>query len=726
MVRLSISILFLLTANVFGQNSFQAIIRDSLTLETLPGAIAVIPGTTMGATADADGKLVLNNIPDGKTILSISLIGYGSKTVEVVFPRKEEVTEILLSSQGIAIDEVTVSTTRMRSRIEDLPMRLEVIGAEDLDEESSVEPETIGSILGDIAGIQWQQTSAVSGNSNIRIQGLSGKYTQILRDGLPMFEGFNGGFGVLDIPPLDLKQAEIIKGSASTLYGGGAIGGLINLVSKEPVDSSELILSFNQTSLKESNASVFASGKNKKAGYTVYAGGTYQRAVDVDHDGFSDQPETDALQIHPRIFLYAERKELKIGVSGSANHYLGGDMHLIDKDADSTHVYFEENNTKRGSLDFDLSAGLGKENVFEVKGLVSLFDRNLEEPEFIFQAHQFSSYLEISYLIHHKKNNLITGVNFSSGVFTVDQVTYIDPVNPAAGSLKGFDRNTAGFFALDDWKITDVMTLETGLRIDYNNIYREFILPHISFLIKPGKDFTARAGGGLGYKIPDIYQADDQDIDLKNVLPLDNSVQPEKSAGANVDVNYNHLFGKISLTLNESVFYTRVNSPVSTVTNPDGTIAFGNFDDHIDSKGSETYVRIGLEHFDFYLGYVYAQPERYTDAGKFDVTLNARHKFAADAVYEIENSWKFGAEAAYTGEQYISEVEKRRGYPFVAAMIQKTLGKFQLTLNCENLLDFRQSSVENVVLPPYEHPSFAPVWAPLEGRIVNLAVRFKM
>src|SRR6202008_333350 len=101
-------------------------------------------------------------------------------------------------------------------------------------EENTIRPANIASILGDVSGGQIQQSSATSGNSNVRIQGLDGRYTQILRDGMPLYDGFSGGFGILTVPPLDLKQIELIKGSASTLYGGGAIGGLINLVSKRP------------------------------------------------------------------------------------------------------------------------------------------------------------------------------------------------------------------------------------------------------------------------------------------------------------------------------------------------------------------------------------------------------------------------------------------------------------------------------------------------------------
>ena len=143
------------------------------------------------------------------------------------------------------LEEVTIASTRTNSRIEDIATKVEVLGTDDMIEESSVKPASVASILGDLSVIHIQQTSAISGAASVRMQGLDGKYTQILRDGLPLYEGFSGSFGVLQIPPLDLKQVEIIKGSNSTLYGGGAIGGLINLVSKEPTTETDASLTLN-------------------------------------------------------------------------------------------------------------------------------------------------------------------------------------------------------------------------------------------------------------------------------------------------------------------------------------------------------------------------------------------------------------------------------------------------------------------------------------------------
>lgn len=171
-------------------------------------------------------------------IFTILHQGYVSKTVSISIPQKDSIILILLSQVNNQLEEISVSSVRTNSRIENIPTRVEVLGLDDLKEENGVKPGNIMSLLGDIAGIQMQQVSASSGATYARIQGLNGRYTQLLKDGMSLFGGLSGSFGIMQIPPLDLKQIEIIKGSVSTLYGGDAIGGIINLVSKEPTKSA--------------------------------------------------------------------------------------------------------------------------------------------------------------------------------------------------------------------------------------------------------------------------------------------------------------------------------------------------------------------------------------------------------------------------------------------------------------------------------------------------------
>ncbi|MCX6291887.1 MAG: TonB-dependent receptor [Bacteroidetes bacterium] len=703
-----------------GQNTFEAIVKDSLTKETLTGVSVVLEGSQNGSSSDAGGIVQLKNIPDGPVTISFSLMGYKKTSIRFVFPSSSvKRSEIFLSEDNFSLNEIIVSTTRTNSRIEDLPVKMEVIGPEDVTEESSIVPANISSLLGDVAGLQVQQTSSVNGNTNIRIQGLDGKYTQILRDGLPLYEGFSGGFGVLDIPPLDLKQIEIIKGSASTLFGGGAIAGLINLISKEPGDSNQLTLSLNQTSLQQTNLGAFASGKKNKTGFTFYSGGTYQKAVDVDGDGFSDQPENKSISLHPKLFFYfSDKKKLHAGYSGTYERKTGGDMKAFGSVGDSIHTFLERNESYRHTIDFNYQSENKKNGVFIFKGAGSIFDHTTGNKygEWSTRGVNLLTYTELSYLARADKHSIVTGVNFIS--------SSLDNALHHLLSNTGNNQSTIGVFVQDDWKFNERFTLETGIRMDRHSDYGYFLLPRISFVSKWNKHVTSRMGAGYGYKTP---SSSAETLDLFNSTNF-NYLKSENSVGANGDVNYTTFIGDFSVTLNQSFFYTRIDQPI--IENPDTTYLFSqpghflvNADGYTDTKGSESYIRMHYMEFEMYIGYVYSQPQLHNNHTVSEITLAPHDKFAATCVYEAEHNWKFGFESSYIGEQFIDASRKSPAYWLGALMIQKRISKLTFTLNCENLFDFRQTKKENIVILPYSSPAFKPLWAPIDGRVINLSLK---
>ena len=166
------------------------------------------------------------------------------------------------------IEEVRIQSTRTSRTIRNTPTRIETIDAEELEEKSNMKPANVSMVLRESTGLQVQQTSATSGNASIRVQGLDGRYTQLLKDGYPNFGNFASGLSILEIPPLDLKQVEVIKGPASTLFGGGAIAGVINFVSKTPKEKGEFNFLINQSNIGQSNFGVYSSERNEKLGLT--------------------------------------------------------------------------------------------------------------------------------------------------------------------------------------------------------------------------------------------------------------------------------------------------------------------------------------------------------------------------------------------------------------------------------------------------------------------------
>jgi outer membrane receptor for ferrienterochelin and colicins len=713
------------------QNNFKAIIKDSTTKENLIGVTAQLKGTSIGVVSDVNGTLSLSKIPNGKQTLLFSFVGYHSKQLALVFPlaNSDETITVLLESETENLEEVTVSATRTNSRIEDLPMKVEVLGIDDMEEENSIKPASIASILGDLSVIHIQQTSAVNGSSVVRMQGLDGKYTQMLRDGLPLYEGFSGSFGILQIPPLDLKQVEIIKGSTSTLYGGGAIAGMINLVSKAPTTTRDFSITLNSSTLKESNINIYFSQQFGKFGMTFFGGTTTQKAIDVNGDGFSDVPEVNHLTLHPKFFYnFSDKTKLNIGLSYLIENRTGGDMLAIGSSAvNSQHPYFQKNVNQRVTTDFTFSHNFNSNHKLTAKGTVSNFDRKLTQANFGFGGRQASDYIELSDYIKTKSTELVFGANITSEKFAKNL--------PDSTQINDFWYHTLGYFGQLGWHVTDKWLIETGLRTDFHNVYGTFVLPRIAFLYKANKDFSVRLSSGAGYKTPNVFTASTTAGSLKNLLPIDISVKPERSIGVNMDINYNFNIGEhITATLNQAFYYSNIQNPIIASQNTLGFVALNNAKANVNSLGTDTYIRFVVDHVELYLGYNHTISKRLGDGADVFLAFGPQGKFSSTLTYEIEGKWRFGIENSWIGNQYatldsydLTKLRKVPNYWFWAGMIERKFGtKISFVLNGENWFDYRQSNTEQLFTGTIQNPNFVNLWAPIDGRVVNLALRVKI
>ena len=259
------------------------------------------------ALTDAHGLARLS-LPPGLYRITIARIGFEPAAIEVEVRADREVrVTITLESAPYQLDSVTVLSTRIGSRLEDSLLKVDVIAPEDVSEKVQSSPGSAVAIFREPNALLKVQTTAPSlGSSAVRIQGLRGRYTQILADGLPIYGNEPGELGVVQIPPLDLGRVEIIRGAASALYGGQALGGVINLVSREPVRRHELLLA--QAYRDASDLVGFAAGPvpgtraDSRWAYSLLAGGHRQRRRDLDGDGWTNLPGYRRLALRPRLF----------------------------------------------------------------------------------------------------------------------------------------------------------------------------------------------------------------------------------------------------------------------------------------------------------------------------------------------------------------------------------------------------------------------------------------
>ncbi|RDC64282.1 TonB-dependent receptor [Adhaeribacter pallidiroseus] len=716
-----IALVSTLVAN--GQNTLTAYIKDAENQSPLVGATALLNNSPIGTTADATGQVVIKNIPNGSQTFRFSFVGYQEQVAHITFPRTTaEPIIILLEASGSELEAVEITSTRSTRTIQDIPTRVEFMAGEELEEKGNMKPGDIRMILSESTGIQTQQTSATSANASIRIQGLDGRYTQILKDGFPLYAGYSGGLGLLQTPPLDLKQVEIIKGSASTLYGGGAIAGLVNLISKTPPEKPELRFLFNGTSAGGLDLNGFYGRRFKKTGLTIYGARNSNAAYDPSGTDLSAIPQFSRYTFNPRLFFYPTQKtQLNLGINTVFENRLGGDMHYIKGEQPNNHSYFEQNKTQRLSTQFAGSYHFNNCSQINLKNSVSYFNRTLTLPQYAFAGAQVSTFSEATYSRQGEQADWVTGVNLWTEQFREKQL----PATP----LRNYNQTTAGAFVQSSIKATDWLHLETGLRSDYVADYGFAFLPRISALFKIKPNLTSRLGGGLGYKAPTIFTEESERLQYQGVLPIspDNN-KLERSYGGNLDFTYRATLANdaISFNINHLFFYTFLKNPLTLVPSANKLYQLQNRLGHLDTEGTETNIKIGYEGFNLFLGYTFTDTKIHEGEVKTINPLTPKHRINAVLLYEVAEKWKLGLESYYFSRQKLSDNTTGKSYVISGFMAEKRWEQFSVYVNFENFLDVRQTRFDSIYTGSITNPAFRDIYAPLDGFMVNGGLKLRL
>jgi len=712
----------LLSNWLIAQNTFKAKVINDQTKVALTGATATIPVLKIAVSADTSGLIVIPNIPNGKFEIEITYIGFSKSQKVYSFPLQnpEQIIEVSLEPSTGELAEVTVQTTRTNQSLRDIPTRIEALPLEELDEKSDMRPGDIKMLLGETTGIHVQQTSAVSSSASFRIQGLDSRYTQLLQDGMPLYSGFSGNLSLLQTSPLDLRQVEFVKGSASTLYGGGAIAGLVNLISKVPEKTPELTLLLNGTSAKGADASGYYSQKWQHIGTTIFSSYNYNGAYDPSNTGFSAIPKTNRFTINPKVFLYIDNKNFGwFGVNTTYENRLGGDMQVIDGGSDNIHQYFERNKTFRFSTQLSFTHKIDEQSQINFKNTVGYFDRQLSEPGFAFKGKQLSSFSEVNYVRNTPKTSWVAGANLITDHFNAE---------PPQNNLN-YSLTTIGAFVQNTYKATDWFSLETGLRLDDNTPAPEkpssglFLLPRLNALFKITDHLTSRIGGGVGYKMPTLFNDISEQDGYQHIQPINpGNTQAEQSYGLNGDLNYRSTLGdNASININQLFFSTRVDRPLILQNN-----SFVNAPGFLHTQGAETNIKLVMDELVFYLGYTYTDTKQHFNELTTAQPLTPKNQLSFDATYEIEGSFRFGAESFYTGPQLLNDGTTGKGYVTFGLLVQKMWKHLDIFVNAENLTDQRQSKWGSIYTGSITNPDFKDIYAPLDGVVINAGVRIKL
>ncbi len=730
--------------SVFAQNNLEIKV-ESDEHEPLTGASAVLKSNSkFGGVADENGIVHLDDLPNGVHTIVVSFLGYQTSERTFTFPRSATAPVIFSLKEEIGgLEEITISTNRSGRDIEAIPTRIEAI-KDEVEEGVMMAPATASHVLTHVAGVQVQTTSATSGTANIRIQGLGGRYTQILQDGFPLYGGFAGSLGILQIPPVDLQQVEFLKGPASTLYGSGAIAGVVNLISKKPEKGKdETTVHLNGSQVGQFDANVFVRQQlSEQIGFSVMASNNLQKPYDVNNDGYTELPQLARFSLNTKLFWNFNAKTKGVfALSLSNEQREGGDMLVVQgRSVDSTHFYKESNESNRIGTSVDFTHKIDTLNELEFRNIVSLYKRKINLNEAYLEKHDFSgqqanSFTEFAWKHNHKSksHHSVVGLNAYTNLFLQNDLdtTIIKQKKLNEGA------NTFGLFGQHDWDISKKFSVEGGLRIDASDYQKDskalnfFVLPRVAALYKINSKWSSRFSAGLGYRLPTVFEQETEQRGFHEVLPLKGGMaNAEYSQGANLDFTFRTPLSKeVFFSWNQLFFYTKIDNPIymakaiRTGSQP-YQFEMQNLDGYIDTKGLETNLKLTFGHFNCYVGYVYTDPLTHADGIATPFTLTSKHVIKTDFVYEVHGKWLFGIDTDYRTAQTLATGRVVPALLTGGFLVRYTYKGVDFYFNTENIGNIRQSQIDGTMLSaPYNTPQYTEVWAPQEGFVYNFGIR---
>tara|TARA_B100001063_G_C16746374_1_gene547741 strand:+ start:39 stop:2000 length:1962 start_codon:yes stop_codon:yes gene_type:complete len=617
------------------------------------------------------------------------------------------------------LEEVIVISTRNRLGFDQQPTRVEILGDEEIQEKANMKPGDIRMLLNEITGIHVQQTSAITFNSAIRMQGLDGKYTQLLRDGMPLFGGLSSGLGLLQVAPLDLKQVEVIKGANSTLYGGGAIAGLVNLITKKPQVDTENSILLNLTSSGGVDISGFHSSTHDELGTTIFTSYNKSDSYDPSDAGFTAIPKFNRWTFNPRLFLTKPKSEISFGFNATKENRIGGDMEHIAGITDKSR-YFEQIETERLSTQFDYLAQKDKGRELVFKNSFNYYKQNLSTPGYLFEGSQFSSFTELHIRGTTKLIDWVVGANVWTDSF--------DQELPKTSLALDFESQIVGVFTQGTLLFSDFWSFESGLRIDSTSDYGAFLLPRISLMYTPDSDTTLRFNSSLGYKAPTPFSSDAENMQYRDILPIDSELlNAEESSGFNIDFNKRYTLGdNATVNLNLLLFDTQVDNPLRLSLNSDKYFEYIQPDESLNSRGSEISLIFKWNDFKYFFGYTYADVKVNSTASSKVAPLMPKNRVNNILVYEVEDKLRVGLEAYYYGHQELMDGSVTQDFWIFGLMMEKFLEEnSSIFLNFENFTDTRQSRFGPIFTGSKLAPEYGEIYAPLDGFVINGGIKFK-
>ncbi len=533
----------------------------------VPYATVRLVDGQQGTAADESGAFQLSVNTQRNYLLEVSAIGFKTKQVSIRIPGIADPLIIRLEEDQQALDDIVVTGTMREVGKLQSPIPVEVYGNTLFRKNPTP---SIFEGLSLINGVQPQLNCNVCGAGDIRINGLDGPYTMVLIDGMPIVSSLSTVYGLSGIPNSLVKRIEVVKGPASTLYGSEAVGGVINIITRDPDDASRFYADVFATSIGEVNMDAGAVLKSGKAssllGINYFQ---FTNARDINSDNFADA----ALQQRVSLFnkwQYPHRSGRTGSVAGRLIYEdrWGGELSWTKNLRGSDQVYGESVYTRRLEL-------IGTQPLTQSQNLSFDYSINHHDQDAYYGLQQYigrqqTAFTQMRWLKTAGKHELLTGLAY--------RYIFYDDNTPGTSSEQLTNKpsltHLPGLFFQDEIRWHSSFTTLLGMRADHHNVHGNIFSPRISLKYAPGKNQVFRLTGGNGFRVVNLFTEDHAALTGARQVVIREALRPEESW--NVNANYMHTIpmreGFISLDV--SAFYTHFTNRIvgDFLTDPDKII----------------------------------------------------------------------------------------------------------------------------------------------------------
>ncbi|HHX31247.1 MAG TPA: TonB-dependent receptor, partial [Bacteroidales bacterium] len=585
-------------ANIFGH------VLDKRTEEHLPYVTVKLQGTTIGITTDATGHYFLRNLPIGKFTLEVSMIGFSTITQDVTIEagKSLEVNFELMES-ATSLNEVVVSANRNETTRRTAPSLVSVLDMQTLDVTNS---KTLSDGLKFQPGLRVENNCQNCGTTQVRINGMEGSYSQILIDSRPMIGALAGVYGLEQIPANMIERIEVVRGGGSALFGANAIGGTINIITREPIrnsgEFSHTLSSINGTGTLENNTTFNASLVNdtRNAGIMVYGQHRIRDGFDIDGDGFTELPSIKNRSLGFRSFLktgiysrltleYRNIHEFRRGgdrldlqpyesyITEQVEHYINSGSISFDKyssdQKSKLNLYAAASHTNRGSY-YGAGTPFNKNTPTVEPGMsedeIDNINKIIENNQL--RINSFGKTSELTYQIGGHFIHSFSNLWFMPADLTLGGEylgSELDDISGYRTESLFQETHTLSGFMQNEWK-TDMWSFLVGGRLDKHNLVDNAIFsPRLNLRYNPTESINFRLTYSEGFRAPQIFD-ENLHVDIAGgeqiIRVLSDNLKEERSRSISGSVDMYHQVSNNSiLNLLVEGFYTKLNNPFTEV-----------------------------------------------------------------------------------------------------------------------------------------------------------------